>query len=123
MKDVPIDEPSIAPVMDLAKHRGDRVGPDGTFIPRAIFKHGRFCAHRQVSVNESAREVTCNLCSAKLDPIEVIVMFAREERSFCFHQRELKQQIEQLEKDVEALKRQKANLGAQIRRSKAEVKR
>ena len=56
------------------------------------------CKHLQVEVDEQLAEVVCTACGEKLNPIQVLARYAREESILYRRIEELKQTRETLEK-------------------------
>ena len=85
--------------------RGDRPGG-----PR------NFCKHRNVAVYEDEYRVECSDLEAPLDAHQVLLGFAREERSFRFAERRALSQLAKLTEEIEELKRVERNARARVRR-------
>ena len=72
--------------------------------------------HTRVIVDEHSPHVRCATCDTKLDPYAVLLQYAKEERRFRWSEQSLRDEKEKLAKEVEILKRQRANLRSQIRK-------
>lgn len=85
---------------------------------REIGPHGLKCGfHPHVTISMRTPTVRCTVCDTRLDPIEVLRDFARDERNFAHTLEHLRTERATLSKEVEDLKRQRANLRAQIKRA------
>lgn len=86
--------------------------------PMSEEEHGYKCGfHPQVKVSDVVPEVTCSVCDEKLDPIEVLRQFANRERSFIWGIDAMIKEEKLLKASVEALRREKKNLMAGVRRA------
>jgi hypothetical protein len=92
-----------------------RMAFDGTVITTGR-SDKPYCHHRSVVVDDNARIVTCRVCGATLDPIAVLLMYAREGdalRRMLKEKKKLEKQLIEL-KDEE--KRAKARKRSRERR-------
>lgn len=76
----------------------------------------RYCSHRRVQVDEHQRELTCQECEAVLDPFEFILSVAREERMHFWNKKEVQDSIKQLSEERERLQKDVNNLKSQKKR-------
>lgn len=77
--------------------------------------HPDFCYHRPVEVDENKRVVTCKLCGAVLDPIEVLLRLARgEERMLATTEK-----LRAMRAQIEVLKAEEVRVKARLRRATA----
>lgn len=72
------------------------------------------CLHGRVWVDEEARKVTCRDCERQLDPISVLLSFARKERNFQY----TKESISSLRLEIDELKKEERRIKARIRTAK-----
>lgn len=54
------------------------------FGSQTSVKYSGFCRHAQTEVDEGVRAVTCKSCGAVLDPFDVLLAYARRERSWHY---------------------------------------
>lgn len=81
--------------------------------------HGFRCGrHASIVIDYEMRLVRCRICNADLDPLTVLNDFANHERQFCYMNADLRQQVIDLGREVEGLKRIRSNLKAQIQNAK-----
>jgi hypothetical protein len=78
------------------------------------------CQHVAVLVDEVLRRVTCKTCDELLDPVEVLLEYAHHERRLACSTTSAFTKRNVLRAEVEALKKERANLKAAIRRGKVE---
>jgi hypothetical protein len=80
-------------------------------------KHGYKCGfHPQVEVSDTQDEITCSVCGEILNPYVVFRQFVHRERNFVFMMDALIKEQKILTAQVAALKKEKNNLSAAIRR-------
>lgn len=94
--------------------------PIAGVVPRSISeeRHGYKCGfHPQVEVSDTTPEVTCTVCDEVLDPITVLRQFAQRERNFIWGIDAMIKEEKLLKASVEALRREKKNLMAGVRRA------
>lgn len=108
-------------VTDLETRLSVREGrPIAGVIPRSISDeaHGYKCGfHPQVEVSDTTPEITCTVCDEVLDPYTVLRQFAARERTFIWGIDSMIKEEKLLKASVEALKREKKNLMAAVRRA------
>jgi hypothetical protein len=71
------------------------------------------CQHRSVEVGSKRRIVVCAACGEHLDPFEILLQYACDERTFSYTRGELRQ----LRKSVAELEAKEKNVKARIRRA------
>ena len=76
------------------------------------------CLHRRVSVSQRDRLVLCMSCDAVLDPLDVLMDYARKERFFVHSMTALRNKRTHLQKELVELERQRRNLKARVARLK-----
>ena len=91
---------------------------DESITPEITTRHGKYCTHRETEINAEQREVMCLRCGAKLDPISVLLTFARSRDQLRFTARRKLEEINKLQATVDDLKRQERNAKARMRRFK-----
>jgi hypothetical protein len=69
------------------------------------------CRHRSIEVGSYDREVRCQNCHAQLDPVDIIIQYAREER----HLEVFKTKAGSIEKRIYDLEKQERNIKARIK--------
>lgn len=72
---------------------------------------GRTCMHEFVAVRTKTRSVVCRSCGEPVEPYDVLFNVARSWES-CTYKRE---ELERLQDEVDALKREEQNVKARIR--------
>ncbi len=72
--------------------------------------------HPQVLVCEDTPRVECAVCGTELDAIEVLRDFANHERQFVYTVQHLRREKDELEKVVEALKKERVKVRGQLRK-------
>jgi hypothetical protein len=94
--------------------------------PKARTHDDRCCArapgggkHPIVLVDAKERDVECKVCGATLDPIDVLLEFARAERMFSYHLASLRDETKALRKERDDLIRLRSSLKSQVRRKTA----
>ena len=68
-------------IIDIAEHRRrEREGPEIGDTPAEIIRGTQFraCRHRAVLIDVEKRTVECRTCGAVVDPVDALVMVARE---------------------------------------------
>jgi hypothetical protein len=94
------------------------IRPDFTAKHSLVISHRTtFCPHRHVLVSEDDRTVECGACGAILDPFAVILMYAKEERSFAY----AKGCLAKLSKQVQELKAEEKRIKARLDRAKSKA--
>lgn len=89
--------------------------------PVAVARLGHGCRHPRWTVDPTDRTVECAVCGAAQDPIEVLVQLGRGYTRLAAWQQRAKRDVATLEGQVEALKRERRNLDAQIKRRQARM--
>ncbi len=89
-------------------------GPDES----PLETEGRECRHDSTRLNATTREVTCKECLAKLDPFDQLLKISREWDRYVGWVKHTRATRHDIEQEVEQLKRERANLRAQIKRAK-----
>ena len=56
----------------------------------------RECSHRQFVVDGASRTVTCAACKEPLDPFQILLEYAREERSWRYYEAECERAMKRL---------------------------
>lgn len=79
------------------------------------------CKHVVQSVDEELRTVHCRDCSELLDPVQVIVNWAKNWGQADSWLTRTRREVRLLESEVEELKRQKKNLASQVARLRGKV--
>jgi FtsZ-binding cell division protein ZapB len=79
-------------------------------------RRGKFCRHRQTEVCGEERVVTCKVCGAVLDPIDVLLRMAQSRERLVFEKRYLSNEVNELKVARDELKREVRNLKGSIRR-------
>ena len=99
-----------------------RFRPDGKSHMRLGLKAQDYrCSHNRVEVCEQLRRVTCQDCDEQLDPVEVIIYWARNWATYERAVDRYKCQIERLRTDLEELHRQERNVKARLKRAAAKL--
>ena len=97
-----------------------RVEPNGPAM-RIKSRHEQKCKHTRQTIDEELRTVGCRDCDEQLDPVQVLVHWARDwdnvDRTLRRNQRETRL----LNQEIEELKRQKKNLAAQVARLRGKL--
>jgi hypothetical protein len=75
------------------------------------------CQHGHISVDEDLRIATCSDCGERLDPVWVLLQWARHWSRLADSCRYLGDEIERRTKVLEDLKREERNCRARIRRA------
>lgn len=75
-----------------------------------------YCRHMHIEVDRDSRKINCSACKEELDPIDFIMKLATEEQNQWYVKKELKRQIDELEKEHKELTRVVTNLKSQKRR-------
>ncbi len=96
----------------LAKDSIGRLSAERNLTPHS-YKCG---VHLRVLVDEEVPHVVCSVCKTVLDPVSVLLEYARRERNFAFSIQSLVDEQKKLHSDVEKLKGQRARLRTQIRK-------
>ncbi|MDD5542820.1 MAG: hypothetical protein PHX83_06565 [Acidobacteriia bacterium] len=74
-----------------------------------------YCFHNSgVSVDDNARTVECRKCGVRLDPIDVLMKFARGEMRFV----DVREQRKALEKQIAQLKEEERRVKARLKRAR-----
>jgi hypothetical protein len=79
-------------------------------------KRGKWCNHNSTAVCGEDRTVTCNACGAVLDPLDVLMKYARYRERLVFENKHARNEINRLQTVREDLERQVRNLKGTIRR-------
>lgn len=74
------DEPKLAPVLQLVPNAQTDVMGDG-----------RRCRHAQTLLDETSRRVSCKSCGALLEAFDVLLSYARRERTWRYWDAESRQ--------------------------------
>ena len=93
--------------------------PDGRDIEPALRVKRRDyagCQHHQTLVSEELRRVTCADCGELLDPVEVILLWAREWSRYADAVKYLRMEEEHKRRELAHLLRRMRNVRATIRR-------
>lgn len=105
----------LAELEGVAARFADRV-PTATSLLRQPI--GQRCGfHLHVVVYEHSKRVECADCKEPLDPLDVLRQFARAERSFADTLDHLLKQRTDLNREIEALKKQKQSLRNAVRKA------
>ncbi len=98
--------------------RGDKIIPATCELEFEQRRHtaSKCGFHPQVTVCMETPRVECKVCEEELDPVEVLRDFVREERKFVWTIEGLRREKEELTKVVEALKKERVNVRAQLRK-------
>jgi hypothetical protein len=72
------------------------------------------CHHSRITVNPELRKIECSECSEILDPIHVILEYAKKERRFQFR----RDVMSNLEKSIKALKEEEKKVKSRLRYQK-----
>ena len=81
---------------------------------RLRVRRGSECRHRNVEVDEGAREVFCSSCGARLDAIRVLLEYAEHEREFVSAGQVLGGRREELRREIEDLTKERDGLELEI---------
>lgn len=73
-----------------------------------------WCNHKSVVVNDNSRVVCCSECDASLDPIQVLMSIANDERRLYHSYLDLKK----IRNEIEDLKREEKLIKSRIRYAK-----
>jgi hypothetical protein len=84
-------------------------------VPLTRERH-RWCAHRSVRLDPTARRVYCKACGREVDAFEALQTFAAEYDRHAVAVDSLRREEQERHAAIEGLKRERANLQAQIRR-------
>lgn len=108
---------------ELAK-AAKMVSPAITALRNHEEVHNIHCTfHLQVKVSLTTPEVTCTLCGADLDPLDVLREFATKERHFTENLNHLRVEATGLRKEIEQLKKERSSLKAQVKNYQQRVPR
>jgi hypothetical protein len=88
--------------------------------PLALQKQ-RWCAHRSVRLEPTARRVYCRACEREVDPFTALEAFARDYDRHTAAIEMLSREEQQRRAGVEELKRERANLQAQVKRLRSKL--
>ena len=83
---------------------------------RVIDRWRSTCQHRHCSVDEVLRRVVCSDCAEALDPIEVLIGWARHWERLADSCKALQEEIDRRAAALEALRREERNCRARLRR-------
>ncbi len=97
-----------------------RAEPDELHL-RIQTRHEQKCKHVRQGIDEELRTVDCRDCGATLDPVQVLVHWARDWDNVERRLQRSKRETRQLSQEIEELKRQKKNLAAQVARLRGKV--
>jgi cell division protein FtsB len=88
-----------------------------------ITEHGLRCGalHPHVVVDEHAPVVECAVCKERLDPLVVLRQYAKQEKHFMWNLRSLRDEKAKLAAEVEALKKERSNVRAQVKRAQEKL--
>lgn len=79
-------------------------------------RKGGVCQCLSVYTVEATRMLECRSCGAVIDPFDFLWNEARKQENIAFSVRHLRNEQKRMQAEVEALKKQRANLKAQVRR-------
>jgi len=108
MASLPQDEP-FNPMLDTLTNAADvarHINLGGELETKIRDKDYR-CLHRQTVLDTEARTVTCRACRKSLDPFDLLLSLAREERWFDMWEREgkkLRARLAELRKEEQRVK-------------------
>jgi len=74
------------------------------------------CKHTHITVVEDKRHLVCQGCNRVLDPFDYLMDAANNQQRIIWNIEHGKHELEQLQNELDDLKRQKRNLKASIRR-------
>lgn len=77
------------------------------------------CGHRHQVIDETLRVIRCKDCDSQLDPIEVMLGWARNWGRYADSVQWLANEKKRLEEELARVKREVANARAQLRRATA----
>jgi hypothetical protein len=84
---------------------------------RVVDRWRSACQHQgKITIDEVLRRATCDACGATLDPVEVLLGWARHWNRLADSCRALQAEIDRRTKSLEDLKREEQNCRARIRR-------
>lgn len=84
-------------------------------VPLTRVKH-RWCAHRSLRLDPTSRRVYCKACGLEVDAFEALDKFAKDYDRYCVALDRLRDEEQQRRAGIEELRRERANLQAQIKR-------
>ncbi len=93
---------------------GGDIAPVVQLVPRAqtaVKGSARYCSHRQIAVNEEDRTVACGTCGKVLDPVGVLLEYARRERNW----QSWDQATNAKERELAELKEEEAKVKARLK--------
>lgn len=92
--------------------------PKGTVVPFALARRRKgYCEHIPVYVVEETRMLECRSCGAMVDPFDYMWKWACKGTRLTDGIKHLEGELRRMNAELEDLKRQRANLKAQIRRA------
>lgn len=77
----------------------------------------RCCSHRTVQVGENDRTVSCGSCGAYMDPVSILLEYARHERTFAWcndEQRKISDNVKELGREEKRIKSRIATAKKQL---------
>lgn len=77
------------------------------------------CSHSKLELDEKRRLIECKNCGQFIEPYDYVFMFAKRDVDFRTNAKCLSNEVDDLQAQVDALKKEKAKIRAQIRRDKA----
>jgi hypothetical protein len=80
-------------------------------------RHFDRCRHERTVIDEELRTVECKDCGASLDPVEVLIGWAREWGRYADSVKSLRAEVARRSKELDDLTRKRNNIKAQLRRA------
>ena len=77
----------------------------------------RKCKHTNIVVDPASRQVECKICGQIVDPIDVLMQFATDERRLRYSRDE----VMKVQRHIKALKTEESRLRSRIREVKAKL--
>ena len=102
-------------IIDLQKERAKRTT---LTTHRASDKTRKHCMHAAVSVGDDFGEVECAGCGVQLSAHEVLLGYARKERSFIFTERHAIDTVAKLKANIAELKAEERRVKARLSRAR-----
>lgn len=98
---------------DAEEPRGVVIHPDFGGLAQVKESNARLapCKHTQTVVDDVARTVECGTCGKTLDPVEVLLEYARKER----HWRHWQAEVDRCHNELEALKAEERKVKARTK--------
>lgn len=76
------------------------------------------CKHRQVIVDEQRHLVSCRTCGLDLDPLFVLLQYAKEERRFHYASEWRRREQAELNTSIDKLKAEESRIKARLRNAR-----